>query len=100
MDLRAAVPQGDDVLFSPAESSLPDVALASRVPSTSFKYSSTYNRWKSWACDHGLTAFPVSLFHLSLFLRHGLLMSEAKTASPLESAIHSRESGLLRIIRW
>ena len=45
--LQAAVPQGDDVLFSPADS-LPDVALASRAPSTSSKYSSSYNGWKSW----------------------------------------------------
>ena len=42
-DLRVAVPQGDDVLFSLAES-LPDVALADRAPSTSSKFSSTYNR--------------------------------------------------------
>ena len=66
---------------------LPDVALASRAPITSSKYFSTLNRWKSWACDHGLTAFPASPFHLALYLRH--LMSEAKTASPLESVIHS-----------
>ena len=82
----AAVPQGDDVLFSPAES-LSDVALASMAPSTSFKNSSTHNRWKSWACDHDLTAFSASPFHLALYLRH--LMSEPKTASPLESAVHS-----------
>ena len=30
-DLRAAVPQGDDVLFSLSDS-LPDMALASRAP--------------------------------------------------------------------
>ena len=78
-DLRAAVPQSDHVLFSPAES-LPDVALASIAPSTSFKYSSTYNRWKSWARDHGLTTFPAPPFHLALCSRH--LVSEAKTASP------------------
>ena len=35
-DLRAAVPQGSSVLRS-LVSSLPDVALASRAPSTSFK---------------------------------------------------------------
>ena len=37
LDLRAAVPQGSGVLQSLA-SSLPDAALASRVPSTSSKY--------------------------------------------------------------
>ena len=37
--------------------------------------------------DHGLTAFPASPFHLALYLPH--LMTEANTASPLESAVHS-----------
>jgi len=74
-DLQAAVPQDDDVLSSLANS-LPDVALAARAPSTSSKYSTTYIRWKSWAQDHGLPAFPASPFHFALYLRH--LMSEAK----------------------
>ena len=85
-DLRAAVPQGFGVLQSLA-SSLPDVALASRAPSTSSKYFSSYNRWRSWAREHGLTVFPASPFHFVIYLRH--LMTEAKTASPLESAVHS-----------
>ncbi|KAL9963329.1 hypothetical protein ACROYT_G032521 [Oculina patagonica] len=81
-----AAPQDDDVLSSLANS-LPDVALAGRAPSTSSKYSSTYLRWKSWAREHGLCAFPASPFHFALYLRH--LMTEAKTASPVESAVHS-----------
>lgn len=85
-DLRAAVPQGSSALQSLA-SSLPDVALASRAPSTSAKYFSSYNRWRSWAREHGLTVFPASPFHFAIYLRH--LMTEAKTASPLESAVHS-----------
>ena len=85
-DLRAAVPQGSSALLSLA-SSLPDVALASRAPSTSSKYFSSYNRWRSWAREHGLTVFPSSPFHFAIYLRH--LMTGAKTASPLESAIHS-----------
>ena len=85
-DLRAAVPQGSSVVQSLA-SSLPDVALASRAPSTSSKYSSYYNRWRSWTREHGLTLFPASQFHFAWYLRH--LMTEAKTASPLESAVHS-----------
>ena len=63
----AAVPQGDDVLFSPADS-LSDVALASRAPSTSFKYSYTYNRWKSWACDHQ-GSYPFSKTNFQDFSR-------------------------------
>ena len=85
-DLRAAVPQGSSALQSLA-SSLPDVALASRAPSTSSKYFSSYNRWRSWAREHGLTVFPASPFHFAIYLRH--LMTGAKTASPLESAVHS-----------
>ena len=80
-DLRAAVPHGSSALQSLA-SSLPDVALASTAPSTSSKYFSSYNRWRSWTREHGLTVF--SRFSVSLrYLRH--LMTGAKTASPLES---------------
>ena len=68
-------------------SSLPDVALVSRAPSTSSKYLSSYNRWRSWAQEHGLTVFPASPFHFVIYLRH--LMTEAKTVSPLELAVHS-----------
>ena len=85
-DLRAAVPHGSSALQSLA-SSLPDVALASRAPSTSSKYFSSYNRWRSWAREHDLTVFPASPFHFAIYLRH--LMTGAKTASPLESAVHS-----------
>ncbi|KAL9963911.1 hypothetical protein ACROYT_G027466 [Oculina patagonica] len=84
-DLQAAAPQQGDILSSLANS-LPDVALAGRAPSTSSKYSSSYIRWKSWARDHGLSAFPASPFHFALYLH---LMTEAKTASLLESAVHS-----------
>ena len=81
-DLRAAVPQGSSALQSLA-SSPPDVALASRAPSTStsFKYFSSYIRWRSWAREHGLTVFPASPFHFAIYLRH--LLTEAK------SAVHS-----------
>ena len=48
---------------------------------------SSYNRWRSWAREHGLTVFSASPFHFVIYLRH--LMTEAKTASPLESAVHS-----------
>ena len=81
-DLRAAVPQGSSVLQSLA-SSLPDVALDSRAPNTS----SSYNRWRSWAREYGLTVFTASPFHFAIYLLH--LMTEAKTASPMDSAVHS-----------
>ena len=34
-----------------------------------------------------MTVFPASPFHFAIYLRH--LMTEAKTESPLESAVHS-----------
>ncbi|CAH3024059.1 unnamed protein product [Porites evermanni] len=74
-------------VFQSLASSLPDVALANRALSTSSKYFSSYNRWRSWAREHGLTVFPASPFHFAIYLRH--LMTEAKTASPLELAVHS-----------
>ena len=46
--------------------------------------------WKSWAREHGLTAFPVSMYHFAIYLRY--LMAEAKTVSPPESAVHSEPS--------
>ena len=64
-----------------------DFALASRAPSTFSTHFSSYNKWRSWAREHGLTVFPASPFHFAIYLRH--LMTEAKTASPLESAVHS-----------
>ena len=85
-DLRAAVPQGSNALQSLA-SSLPDVPLASRAPSTSSKYFPSYNRWRSLGREHGLTVFPTFPFHFAIYLLH--LMTEVKTASPLESAVHS-----------
>ena len=85
-DLRAAVPQGSSALQSLA-SSPPDIALANRAPSASSKYFSSYNRWRSWAREHDLSVFPASPFHFAIYLCH--LMTEAKTASPLESAVHS-----------
>ena len=69
-DLRAAVVlQGSGVLQS-LPSSLPDAALASRVPSTYAKFFSSYNSWRFWAREHGLTVFPASPFHLAIYWRH------------------------------
>ena len=48
---------------------------------------SSYIRWRSWAQEHGLTVFPASPFHCAIYLRHSV--TEAKTASPMESAVHS-----------
>ena len=67
MDLRAAVPQGNDVLFSVVDS-LSDVALAGGAPTCSSKsVPLPTTDWKSWAREKGLTAFPASPFHLAFF---------------------------------
>ena len=103
-DLRAAVLQGSGVLQS-LPSSLADTALASRVPSTYSNFFSSYNSWRFWAREHGFTVFLVSLFYFAIYLCH--LMTEAKTASPLESTVvvlpgftSSVASRLLLIICW
>ena len=85
-NLQAAVPRDDFELRLLADS-LPDVALAGRAPSTTTKYSATYARWKRWPRDQGLPAFPASPYHFALYLRH--LMAEARTAAPIESAVHA-----------
>ena len=62
--------------------SLPDVSLAGRASSTTIKYA----RWKRWARDHGLPAFPASPYHFALYLPH--LIADAKTTSAIKSAVH------------
>lgn len=85
-NLQAAIPPEDDHLTALPDS-LPEVTLAGRAPSTSSKYSAIFNRWKLWTQEHHLPALPASPHHFALYLRH--LMLDAKTASPIESAIHS-----------
>ena len=84
-NLQAAVPPDDHHLRALADS-LPDVTLAGGAPSATPKYSAIYARWKRWARDHDLPAFPASPYHFASYLRH--LMAVAKTASPIESAVH------------
>lgn len=61
-------------------------ALAGGASSTKTKYSAIYTRWKRWAHDHDLPALPASPHHFARYLRH--LMADAKTAFPIESAVH------------
>ena len=53
------------------------MTLAGRASRTTNKSSAIYARWKSWARDHNLPA---------LYSCH--LMADAKTASPIESAVY------------
>ena len=68
-NLQAVVPSDDHQLRALSDS-LPDVTLAGRASSTTTKYVETYARWKRWARDHDLPAFPVSPYHFALYLRH------------------------------
>lgn len=83
-NLRAAIPPDDHHLTALADF-LPAVTLAGRTTSTITKYSATYARWKLWACDHDLPAFPASPYHFALCFRH--FMADAKTPSPIECAV-------------
>ena len=69
-DLRAAVVLHGSGVLQSLPSSLPDAALASRVPSTYAKCFSSYNSWRFWAREHGLTVFPASPFHVAIYLCH------------------------------
>ena len=66
----------DPVLYNPLQVLFR--MLCWLAPSTSSKDFSSYNRWRSWAREHGLTVFPASPFHFAIYLHH--LMTEAKTA--------------------
>lgn len=74
----------DPVLYNPLQVLFWMLHWRVEHPVLSSKYFSSYIRWRSWAREHGLTASP---FHFAIYLRH--LMTEAKTASPLDSAVHS-----------
>lgn len=74
----------DPVLYNPLQVLFWMLHWLVEHPVLSSKYFSSYNRWRSWAREHGLIASP---FHFAIYLRH--LMTEAKTASPLDSAVHS-----------
>ena len=50
---------------------LPSVVLRSRADSTATKYTYAFQRWRSWAAEHGeVTVFSVSEVHLALYRLH------------------------------
>ena len=77
----------DPVFFNPLQVLFRMLRWLAEHPALPPSNFSSYNRWRSWAREHGLTVFPASPFHFAIYLRH--LMTEAKTASSLESAVHS-----------
>ena len=42
-----------------------------------------YSRWKAWASDHDLSAFPTSRYHFALYFAWRALMADFKMAPPI-----------------
>lgn len=76
----------DEELIELAKS-LPGIALQGKAPSTLRQYSGSFRRWKTWALQKGLDAFPASPFHIALYLAY--LTQKSNTAAPIEQAVHS-----------
>ena len=63
---------------------LPSTLVQSKAPSTAKKYLGAFRRWKLWASDHKLPAFPAKPIHVTLYLQH-LGESSASKASAEEA---------------
>lgn len=66
---------------------LPQVMSSSRAPRTVMKYQAGFSRWQDWAETQQISQLPADPFHVALYLVH--LMQEARTASPLVTAVCS-----------
>ena len=66
---------------------LPMSVLLCRASSTTKKYLGAYKRWKVWAADHKLAAFPVEGVYLILYLHHLAEVKGSKAA--VEEAVNS-----------
>ena len=66
---------------------LPATVLQSRAQSSTKKYMGGFRRWKAWAQEHKLTAFPVEGRYLALYLQHIGEHVESKAAA--EEAVNS-----------
>ncbi|XP_065195710.1 uncharacterized protein LOC135827114 [Sycon ciliatum] len=64
---------------------IPEVMLASRAPGTVTKYLSTFQRWQEWASSQEIPSVPAESWHICLYVVK--LLQEARTASPITSAI-------------
>jgi len=62
-------------------------ALRGKAPATTMKYLGGFRRWKAWALDHKLQAFPASESNVVLYLQH---LGETKgSKSAVEEAVNS-----------
>ena len=82
-----ALKEGDDPDLQRLASKLPTTLLQSRASSTVKKYLEAFRRWKLWATDHNIVAFPAKPINAALYLQHLAASSGSKAAA--EEAVHS-----------
>ena len=66
---------------------LPGTVLQSRADSTTRKYLGAFKRWRQWATEHKLTAFPATAHHIVLYLQHLAETTRSKAAT--EEAVYA-----------
>ena len=66
---------------------LPQTVLNSRASSTTRKYLGAFKRWKQWASEHSINAFPAEEKYLALYLQHISDSSQSVTAA--EDIVHA-----------
>ena len=59
---------------------LPNTILQSRANSTSKKYLSAFRRWKTWAMEHSMVAFPAQVHQVALYLQYVGETTRSKSA--------------------
>ena len=78
----------EDAELKELASSLPDVVLRGKAPSTAKKYSGAFARWKRWANSKPeVCAFPASPFQFSLYLN--FLVKKASSPASVDQAVYA-----------
>ena len=71
-------------------SSLPDIALRARAPSTVASYIRAFQLWATWASSYDLASLPADTSHICLCFAY--LIQSARTCSPVISAAAAAQS--------
>ena len=66
---------------------LPITVLHSRATSSTKKYLGAFKRWRAWAMEHTVPAFPSQPHHVALYLQHLAETLESKCAA--EEAVNA-----------
>ena len=66
---------------------LPTTVLHSRAMSSNRKYAGAFRRWKRWAQEHKLPAFPAKEQHVALYLQY--IEDSLKSKAAAEEAVHA-----------